>query len=274
MLLGLGALVMMGHDGALAMARGRAHARHAKAADNRKKKHKHNGRSTPVLVPTPSAPQPIVEPAPAPIVVPDPAPEPAPVLADPTPMLAALAALQTHGYDEDGTPLDRLEAKLANGERIVVSCGTIARLGVRALTRGGYTARLVGGLTKDPYTGNDDGHIMLEVLVNGGWRVYDLDLNHTSDRSIVDLVASHPRSWSVIANDPLFVDNPDPAYQAWLDQWATNLDGWYDHILGIPTICYQGYWWFRDDGERSRAESLGFQYANAELWQTLLAPPP
>jgi hypothetical protein len=188
-----------------------------------------------------------------------------------------LARDHVHGYAGDLVPLALLEAQVAAGERIVGSCGTIARLGQRALTRAGLTSRLVGSLTRDPYTG-DDGHIMLEVWNATGWHVYDLDGNRQAVDAaghgipIVGLCAARPRHWRILADDPLYILD-DPRWAEMTVAWAADIEGWYDHILGIPTIYDYRDWWFHDDADRPKAESLGFRYATAEEWHALLGAP-
>lgn len=185
--------------------------------------------------------------------------------------LAGIASQQAHGWRQDKVPLSVLETKLADGARIAVSCGKVARLGVRAARRAGYQARLAGSFTRRRLNGFDDGHVMFEVRLREGWTVFDLDDNRMAPpgTGISELVRD-PR-WLLIADDFPY-DRADlardPHRKYDLAAFA-DLDAWYARVLGVPTIWARGSIWFHDADERARGLALGERWASLRFWRKL-----
>jgi hypothetical protein len=223
----------------------------------------------------PRTPRPIVD-LPSLTIEPPPPPPHVWSFDDPVPILTALAEKHTHGWVDNGLSVDELEARLAAGQRIVVTCSVIAELGVRALTRANIQARFVGSITRNAYDYVSDGHCLLEVHARDGWHVFDLGSNRQAidadgnGISIVQLCQGRPRHWRMLCDDlPLYV--LDPRYEPWILAWAADIEAWYDHILGVPVVHSDGKWWFRDDSERHRLEPMGYRYASEALWLELIA---
>jgi hypothetical protein len=186
-------------------------------------------------------------------------------------ILARIAAHQTHGWSGDVLPIRKLEADLARDRRIVVSCGTVSRLGLRAARRAGHSARLVGSFTRRRLNGFDDGHVMLEVRLHVGWTVFDLDNNRRARAGVgISELVRDPR-WQVIARDkPYEGAEVGAAPHTRYNRAAfADLGTWYRRILGVPTIRARGSNWFHDARERDRGLSLGFRWASGSLWKKL-----
>lgn len=160
-----------------------------------------------------------------------------------------LAANQTHGWVQDNLSSPELEARLRAGERLTITCGTVARLAVHILRGYGLEARVVNILSLDPVNGIDDGHKLMETRVPGGtWEVYDVDTNRKPvDASGAGITATTfvdmpVRQYSLLANDQA-VDWTG-AQQEWIDHFTPvfasreGLESWYDHILGV--VAYYG----------------------------------
>jgi hypothetical protein len=188
-----------------------------------------------------------------------------------TRILASIAAQESHGWRQNALPPEVLEGELARGERIVVSCWPVSRLGVRAARRAGYRSRLVGSFTREPLNGYDDDHVMLEVRLRRGWTVFDLDGNRRAPAGVgVSELVREPR-WRIIAHDPLY-DEADVAASEYPDYERAafaDLDAWYSRILGVPLIFAGGSFWFHDARDRSRGLSFGFQWASGDYWRRL-----
>jgi hypothetical protein len=187
-------------------------------------------------------------------------------------LLTSIAADATHGWSGDKLPITTLESDLARGERIVASCGTMARLGVRAARRAGYQARMVAAFTRRPLKG-DDGHIMMEVKLNEGWTVFDLDNNRMALPGVgISELVQNP-SWLLIADDRPYskkeiaasTDLP-PSY--YYDIFR-DLDAWYRRVLGVPMIFAHGAYWFHDPLQRTRGLRLGERWASGAQWKKL-----
>lgn len=183
-------------------------------------------------------------------------------------LLTGVAGQVTHGWDQ--LPAEMMVARYHNGERLYVACGDVALLGKRILAEAGIHSRRVATLTKQPFNYFDDGHILLEVRIDGRWIVYDLDNNlQPLDQSgngvrISDFVAMRKRRFRRLtdpATDPQYdlSRSSNPAYTQWV---YADLNRWYDRVLGVPLIMHQGVYTFGDRQQRSRV--LG--YAPAHLF--------
>jgi hypothetical protein len=190
----------------------------------------------------------------------------------------AIAALQSHGFSGDAVPLEELEAQVARGERITVSCGTVAQLGVRAAERAGLRARLVATRTLDPYTG-DDGHMLFEIHTRKGWTLWDLDTNVRAPAGvgIDEVTAAHGEiPWRSIASDPLIAEttwtNPDGTTGYWNPSEA-DLHVWRHHIFGVPMVYSGpelGLWYFRGPQRAAvEASSSSYVWAGRATWEEL-----
>jgi hypothetical protein len=188
-----------------------------------------------------------------------------------TKVLAGIAAHQIHGYSGDSLPAEDLEARLAAGDTIVVSCGTVARLGVLAVWRAGYQARLVGSFTREPLNGRDDGHIMMEVRLRKGWTLYDLDNNRAAPAGVGIVEQVRDPRWRLIAHDAPYdeaeiAQGDDPEYDRAM---FADLDRWYRRVLGVAWIEAHSTIYFHDVQQRDRGLSLGYRWASSGYWRRL-----
>lgn len=187
-------------------------------------------------------------------------------------LLITIASLHTHGYSGDTVPLPELEAQMARGQTIVASCGTVEKLGVRAVLAAGGRAREVGTLTRDPWNGEDDGHMLMELWTKRGWTLFDLDTNRRAPWGIgigEQVAAGHDRKWITIAHDPLYAESEADVWPATRAVFA-DLPAWYDHIFGIAGYYdpARGYL-FHDAAMRARAESYGWVWTDKATWRRL-----
>jgi hypothetical protein len=90
-------------------------------------------------------------------------------------LMRHLAGLTAHGTRHDQLDPEQLIAK-ASTEVLSITCGTAVDFTARVLSTRGIQTRRVVTYTREPTNGVDDGHIMLEVLVDGTWSLYDPDL--------------------------------------------------------------------------------------------------
>jgi hypothetical protein len=190
-------------------------------------------------------------------------------------ILANLAAQHAHGNRDNLVPLDELEARLAAGERIEVTCTIISVLAQRRLRRARVPSRLVLTMTRGPYDDLDNGHTMIEVKVGDAWSVYDLDGNRRAvdskggGVSVVDLCKSSSRRWQPIAYDPAF---DDPKWAGSL--WSINQAAWDDKVMGVPLIEHGSLFAFRDEADRARIEAYAptYRFVSKKTWQKLTKP--
>lgn len=187
-----------------------------------------------------------------------------------------LALHHVHSWDQEGMPIPELVAKYRAGETLLVICGSISAVGVQVLRDAGYHARVVGVVTQQPFNGTD-GHIMLEVWQQGGWRLYDIDGNRRAvDASgngvniISQVEAGANRLWEAIADDPRWPVAGEAAQAA--DPVQAALD---QRVFGTPWILLQSnHEAFHDATDRARLQSeLGHVYVDAKTWKRLLGKP-
>lgn len=190
------------------------------------------------------------------------------------PALSDLALHHVHSWDQEGMPIPDLVARYRAGEVRRTACGGISRVGVRVLRDAGYQARLAGVVTYQPFDGDNDGHIMLEVWDQDGWRLYDIDGNRRAvDAALhgVNLVtqveSGTSRLWLAIDHAPGALPTSPidtrPA-QAALDQ----------RVFGTPWIQRpSGGGVFHDASDRARVEKKGHTYVDEKEWEKLLGKP-
>jgi len=87
-------------------------------------------------------------------------------------LMRHLAGLTAHGTRHDQLDPEQLITK-ASTEVLSITCGTAVDFTARVLSTRGIQTRRVVTYTREPANGVDDGHIMLEVLVDGTWSLYD-----------------------------------------------------------------------------------------------------
>lgn len=191
------------------------------------------------------------------------------------PILRDLAEHHVHSWEQEGLPLPDLVAKYRAGETLHVICGSISAVGVQVLRDAGYQARVVGVVTKQPFDGDNDGHIMVEVWQPGGWRLYDIDGNRRAVNAagwgvnvVTQVEAGANRMWQAIADDArgLAGDGPmlvNEAAQAALDQ----------RVFGTPWIQVGKKQVFNDATDRKRLTARGHTFLKNRDWYRLLGNP-
>jgi hypothetical protein len=189
------------------------------------------------------------------------------------PILRDLAQHHVHSWEEEGMAISKLVVKYRAGETLYVICGSISRVGREVMQAAGYHARLVGVVTKEPFDGDSDSHVMLEVWDRDAWRLYDIDGNRRAidsagrGISVVAQVAAGPNMlWEAIDDPSTVPGTPmdvSPA-QAALDQ----------RVFDIPWIQRpSGGGVFNDASEKARMKSKGHTYVDDKEWKQLLGRP-
>jgi hypothetical protein len=193
------------------------------------------------------------------------------------PLLHDLAMHQMHSWRDEGLPIPELVARYRAGEILYVACGGISHTGVHVLRDAGYSARVVGVVTQQPFNGVD-GHIMLEVWQQGAWRLYDIDGNRRAVDSagrgvnivtqVAQVAAGGGHIWEEIADDPRSpgVYVPDPT---WTQE---TLDA---RVFGTPWIVLSddATEAFHDATDRARLEAMGHRYLDKKAWDRLIGKP-
>ena len=219
----------------------------AAAAGKKRKKSKRKSKSKPGHIPTPQA--------------------------DATlPIMRDLAQHHVHSWRDEGMAIPKLVDMYRAGETLYVICGSVSRVGREVMQNAGYQARLVGVVTREPFDGDNDSHVMLEVWHQNGWRLYDIDGNRRAidaagrGISVVAQVAAGANMlWEAIDDPSTVPGTPmetSPA-QAALDQ----------RVFDIPWIQRPSGGGVFHDSDRARMKSKGHTYVSGKEWQRLLGKP-
>lgn len=188
------------------------------------------------------------------------------------PILRDLAQHHEHSWQDEGMAISKLVAKYRAGETLYVICGSVSRVGREVLQNAGYQARLVGVVTRQPFDGDNDSHVMLEVWQQNGWRLYDIDGNRRAIDSagrgisvVAQVAAGASMLWEAI-DDPSVV--PGTPMETSPAQSALDL-----RVFNIPWIQRPGGGGVFHDADRARMTSKGHTYVSGKEWERLLRKP-
>jgi hypothetical protein len=78
-----------------------------------------------------------------------------------------------HGSDHNGLDFQAM-SNIGRNRKWSAQCGQIAGMLAWLLPQCGFTARTRNAVTLLPKNGVDDGHVVLETLHNGQWRMWDI----------------------------------------------------------------------------------------------------
>lgn len=112
-------------------------------------------------------------------------------------LLSGLSWMHVHGSSDEPYFPSYLQT-LANAcmyRKMRLRCGFISQFAVYLLSQLGLTARVVNVGTNEALNGYDDGHIVHEVYLNGGWRMWDM----TNGRYFTDANGNHLSAAEIIA---------------------------------------------------------------------------
>lgn len=198
-------------------------------------------------------------------------------------ILRSIAWLHVHGNRDEALGFEAQKAKLLN-DRLYLTCSDISAFTHHLLSEVGLKSRIVSTLTLDEWNSYNNGHTMLEVLVNDDWIVVDIDSGtlFTRNAEYLNLIQ-------------LIEAVPDDEYEIiWLNR-APNLDlsgtgeagfnysmlsemryldeaqlrTWYRRVLQVPMIESKGkYLFFCPESQIDRVEqySPAYVYMNRDEW--------
>jgi len=199
-------------------------------------------------------------------------------------MMGSLASHQTMGWKDNTVPMDKLERRIARGERIYVSCSIITELGYRLAQRNGIPARRVSAITNGRFDGYNDGHTMLELKLGGHWVLYDLDLNRVAVDGAGHRVglghqvkAGSHRHWRVIAHDRDSWDfrGTTRALREHSARYARmSAERWYQRVLGVALVeTSPGQYAYNAPSHSPRIEAVWpghYHWVSARTWRSLM----
>jgi hypothetical protein len=90
-------------------------------------------------------------------------------------LLSAVCWVTSHGWRDEGKSPKQLQT-IALREKVVIICGSVARLAVDILMEQGILARVVQAKTLDKLNTYDNGHVLMEAWLEGKWTLVDPDV--------------------------------------------------------------------------------------------------
>lgn len=194
--------------------------------------------------------------------------------------MSAIAWTVTHGNTDDFlTFTEQYERALTS--KLVLTCGQATLFAQELLRRNNIPSRIALSLTLDTWNSYDNGHTMIEVFMNNGWVLYDLDNNikikNKSGRGasfleFIDGVRDHSYESVKIANDTTldvssFRSKAGFNYGFYGELVSADIPRWYRRVVQVPLIQGDdGKFYFFDSANRSRIESYSpdFRYMDRE----------
>lgn len=109
-------------------------------------------------------------------------------------LLSGLSWAHVHGNADEAMDFQLL-ANACRTRKMRLRCGVIVGFARWLLPQVGFTTRQCSVIANPPHNGYDDGHIVLEVLVGGAWKMWDL----TNGRYFTDAQGNHLSTAQVVA---------------------------------------------------------------------------
>lgn len=188
---------------------------------------------------------------------------------DPLAFISAACWMHSHGYREDNGKYDDLMRQALTG-KLIMTCGPYSNFCHWLFNENGLRARVVAPRALER-NGYDDGHIALEVMLDGRWTFIDVDqhvaVRHGGRRlSFLETVLRVPADdyelEPLALSAPLaignFVDKCDGydyalRMEAAIHSAAT-LRRWYRHVLAVPLL--DGHYTMPTDAGRDQVERV------------------
>jgi hypothetical protein len=190
---------------------------------------------------------------------------------EPLALLSGVAWAASHGSRDDKLSVEEW-LRIARTQKLIVTCGNVARLGHQLLTQAGVPARLVGASTLGKLNNYDNGHSLLEAFLEGRWTLVDLDVKRLFRRGgrrlgllgLCDAVAAGDYEFEPISAATgiavgSFVENGYD-YGLFMEcgfSTEAGLRAWYGRIMQVPQLrSGEGrFFTVRTAAQRRRAEA-------------------
>lgn len=157
-------------------------------------------------------------------------------------VIGAIGALIDYGSAHEGLTTAQKMAAMRSGP-IAMRCGHSSDLAIHLLGTLGVTARRVHLLTADAPDGLDEGHVAIEVLIDGEWRFFDVPgdsyfRNGTAHLNVADLIDLGVTNADHVKLAETYVNTTGLLRALWAQRYSTTPDylEWAARIFQIPGI--------------------------------------
>jgi len=174
-------------------------------------------------------------------------------------LLINICNFTTHGPRDDRRPTEWLLSQVIQRKHIEITCGTCSIMSDEFLEAAGVRSRCVTTLTLDKWNSDDNGHTLIEVLVNGAWAVVDIDQKCYITDHRGKLVNLRQICAMVQSGKPYHIV---PIGKHKVD--AEKMRSWYKRVLQVPMVMEKRgkAWviWFTDCADNKRVASYRHNY--------------
>ena len=192
---------------------------------------------------------------------------------DPVTLLGSISWTASHGSRDNELTMEEWIA-IAARQKLIVTCGNIARLGIRLLVDAGIPSRRVGARSLGERNDYDIGHVLMETKLEGRWVLADLDVKYLFRRNgkrlslleAVDAIADddyelEPLSKAAAFAVASFFDKQGYDFGMYMESAFCGEEAvraWYRRIMMIPIQYGESESCFtaRSDSVRRKAEEL------------------
>ena len=190
-------------------------------------------------------------------------------------LLSSLSWLTVHGTKDDATSFDHKYNKLM-GNKLSLTCGDISSFASSLLNRLNIENRIVNFVTLDEKNSYDNGHVLIEVKINGKYILFDLDNNQYFKRDGVYLNAKDfigGVDWNNIELVKLSMDNNTDSQNFYLEKISlhgfvdyinNDIKKWYKRVMQVPMITQNGQLYMGLVDEKLKNSLLKY-YPNAKV---------
>lgn len=189
-------------------------------------------------------------------------------------LLSSIAWISVHGMKDVNKSPQELEKK-AKIEKLSLNCGAVSLFAKHLLDEQKIKNRIVTSLTLEEWNSYNNGHTMIEVFLDGKWKVFDLDNNVIFNKNgqslnfldLSEAVSADNYSIEKIADDPFYdVGGSVEAnynYSFYFETTLLNekaLRDWYKRSLQVPMVGENSIYYFFDETHRLQIESYSKSY--------------
>lgn len=161
---------------------------------------------------------------------------------DPYAIIGSIGALIDYGSGHEGLTISQKMTAMRSGP-IAMRCGHTSDLAIHMLGTLGIAARRVHFLTADTPNNIDDGHVAVEVLIDGEWRFFDIPGDSyfkcaSGHLSVADMIEMGVTDCEHVKLSETYVNVTGLLRALWAQRYSTTRDylDWCERIFQIPGI--------------------------------------
>ena len=190
-------------------------------------------------------------------------------------LLSSLSWLVVHGTNDDGKSFETNYNNILHS-KLSLTCGDISSFVSTLLNRLNIENRVVNFVTMDKKNSYDNGHVLIEVKIDGKYTLFDLDNNQyfmqgEKALSAKDFIGF--KSWDSLKLIKLSNDNNVDAQHfsvgsislhGFIDNVNNHIKKWYKRVMQVPMISEEGVVYMGLSNKKDVGDLLKY-YPNAVI---------